>query len=109
MPSDQTSIAEGTSYGEFVCARCASTLIQPMKWTRIGSGEWDIVVRCPECFCVTVVRCTDDQVHLFQNMLEAASRELAESADMLDRQVFKETCDRFARALRTDQICPMDF
>ncbi len=102
-------MAARTPYGGFACEDCSSPLIQPVEWTCTGAEEWTILVRCPECFQIHTVRMTEDQAHQFQNLLDEAAHGLRETADMLDRQVFKESCESFARALRADQICPMDF
>lgn len=109
MPSDQASIAARTPSGGFACTECSSPLIQPMEWTRTGAEEWTVLVRCPECFEVRPLSVTQDQAHQFQNMLDEATHSLQETAEMLDHQVFKESCESFARALRADHICPMDF
>jgi hypothetical protein len=109
MASDQQSIAARTPAGDFVCTGCASPLIQPLDWERTGEDEWRLLFRCPECFEPGAIRFTDIQAGQFQNLLDEATRTLEDFADLLDRQGFQESCDSFARALRADLICPMDF
>ena len=109
MSFDQPNIAAKMPYGEFSCEECSSPLIQPLEWTRTGHEEWTVLVRCPECFQIRALNVTQNQAHQFQNMLDEAAHSLQETAEMLDRQVFKESCESFSRALRSDQICPMDF
>ena len=109
MPSDQASIASRTPQGGFACQKCSSPLIQPIEWICTGADEWTVHVRCPECFQMRALRLTQDQAHLFKNILDEATHGFEETADMLDRQVFKESCQSFVRALRADNICPMDF
>lgn len=107
MPSDQTSIS--TPYEQFTCEGCASELIQPLDWEQVGAEQWRVVVRCPECFQISSLRVTQEQANVFRNLLDVAAHSFEETADALDLQVFRETCDNFARALRADLICPMDF
>jgi hypothetical protein len=109
MAFDQASIASRTPEGGFACQECSSPLIQPVEWTCTGADELTVLVRCPECFQVHALRVTENQAHLFQNMLDEATHSFQETAAMLDRQVFKESCQSFVRALRADNICPMDF
>jgi hypothetical protein len=80
-----------------------------MAWERIGAGEWQLLVRCPECFAQGSLYLDDIRARQFQNLLDEATREIEEYADYLDRQSFKESMDSFVQALRKDLICPMDF
>jgi hypothetical protein len=108
MPFDQTSLST-TPREDFTCARCSSSLIQPLEWDRVSGGGWSVLVRCPECFQLDNLSLTIEQAQVFGNALDEASRSLEETADMLDLQVFRETWESFARALRAGLICPMDF
>lgn len=109
MYLDQIRATERTPSEEFTCSTCDSPLIQPLEWIRLDEDQWTISVYCPECFQVSHIYCNTDQAHLFHNMLDEATRELAEAADMLDRQIFRESCDSFKQALQKDLITPLDF
>jgi hypothetical protein len=108
MASDQSGLAEETPCRDFVCRECASPLVQPLEWEK-AEGMWSILVRCPECQHFFRLHLTEEKCVLFQNTLEEAIRDMAEAADMLDRDVFRETCRTFTRALEADLIVPTDF
>jgi hypothetical protein len=108
MSSDRVNISTTPREG-FTCARCSSPLIQPLEWNREGSEVWNVLIRCPECFWLDNLGLTSEQAQVFNGMLDEATRSLEETADMLDLQVFRETWESFARALRAGLILPMDF
>lgn len=108
MASDEASISVTPCRG-FTCVVCSSPLIQPLEWDPATGDGWNVLVRCPECFQVGALHLTTDQAHQFQNSLDEAARGLEETADMLDLQVFKATCEDFTRSLRDDRVNPTDF
>jgi hypothetical protein len=109
MSSNRTRLWTFTPRGEFSCGECSSALVQPLEWERLGGDEWRVLLRCPECFGVGVIHMTPEQVGLFRNSLDEATQHMEETAEYLDHEVFRESCDRFALALRAGHICPMDF
>jgi len=109
MPSDQARISARTPHRDFACAECSSPLIQPLEWERLSVETWRVLVRCPECYRLGVLHITQEQAAHFRNLLDDAVHSMEESAELLDHQVFEESCRHFARALREGHICPMDF
>ncbi len=83
--------------------------MQPLEWDRGERGEWLVLVRCPECFRLGRVRLSAEQARLFRTTLDEAACSLEVTADMLDLQVFRETYEGFAQALRAGLVWPMDF
>ncbi len=108
MPIDETSVSVQPCRG-FTCGACSSPLIQPLEWDSACGHEWSVLVRCPECFQLGSLDLTQEQAQQFHNMLDQATHDLEETADMLDLQVFKETSADFARMLREGHVRPMDF
>ena len=108
MPSDQARISATSGKGP-ACGACSSPLVQPLEWDRAEGGEWLVLVRCPECFRLGRLRLTAEQAQVFRTTLDDAAYGLEAAADMLDLQVFRETCAGFARALRAGLVWPMDF
>jgi hypothetical protein len=108
MRADDASAARGFG-SEFVCRDCASPLIQPVDWETIGENQWRVRVRCPHCFDLWDLNLDDSEAHeLLLNMDEAA-KSMLQTAELLDRDTFRESCEVFAQALRADLIHPMDF
>lgn len=108
MPPDQARISAASGSGP-ACAACSSPLVQPLEWDQTDRGQWLVLVRCPECFQWGCLTLTAEQAQLFRTSLDAAAYSLEATADMLDLQVFRETCAGFARALRAGLVWPMDF
>jgi hypothetical protein len=94
---------------EFVCRHCGSTLIQPIEWTPLGSERWCLLVRCPECFRFEDLVLTEDQSDEFLAAMDVAEDNLKEAAELLNREIFRDECDSFVRALRADLLGPLDF
>jgi hypothetical protein len=107
--SDRTGNSFSTQGGEFLCEECASPLIQPLEWVHDGRGEWSINVRCPDCFHHGRLVLDEELAHLFENALDEAARGILETAEFLDREVFRHGCETFIKALRGDRISSTDF
>jgi hypothetical protein len=108
MRLDQTGRA-GTPYYDALCPACASPLIQALEWIELGDEHWGVLVRCPECEASHEMVLGQEQVHDFMAAADEASRSLIDAAQYLERDVFRENCEAFTRALREGSIGPADF
>lgn len=109
MRGDRAHTWTGFQDARLACEECSSALIQPLAWDPLDSENWRVLVRCPECCWSRALHLTADEAHRFRNLLDEATHGLQEVADALDLQVFRESCEGFAQALRTDLIGPTDF
>jgi hypothetical protein len=94
---------------DFICRACSSPLVQAVKWVRVDRRHWSVTVRCPECHKSDELLLDEDRAHDFLLEAEQAVGSLRELADALDREIFRNTCEDFCRALRAGHISPMDF
>ena len=108
MQFHQTGPA-GTPYDDLFCRGCSSPLVQAVEWTRLNEDHWSVLVRCPECFGSCEIVMDEDRAHEFMLETDEAVRSLLETAQSLERDIFRQSCEAFTQALRADQICPMDF
>ena len=108
MQFPQTGPA-GTPYDDLFCRKCSSPLIQAVEWTRLNEDHRSVLVRCPECFGSCEIVMDENRAHEFLLEAEEAIRSLREAAQSLERDIFRQSCEAFARALRADHIRPMDF
>jgi hypothetical protein len=94
---------------ELSCRDCGSTLIQPLEWMPLGNERWCVLVRCPECFRFADRVLDEDQSDEFLAALDEAQDNLKEAAELLNREIFRDECDSFVRALQADLVGPLDF
>jgi hypothetical protein len=92
-----------------VCFYCASEFVHPIDWAEAGSGQWRILLRCPECeatregvFEQAAVECLDDE-------LDRATGALLSDLQHVTHANMAEEIDLFVRALDADLIAPSDF
>lgn len=109
MAFNQNQVRESEPQWGFACPACGSALIQPLDWATDNCDRVSVTVRCPECFRTAVLHVTQDQANRFLNSLDEAKHNLQQTAEVLDREVFKDTCESFTRALRAGLIDPADF
>jgi hypothetical protein len=108
MQLDTDNSAEPPCH-DFLCGGCSSQLVQPVEWTRSGDTQWVVLLRCPDCFQYCELVLDDAHAHEFSQAMDEATRSLLEVAEFLERDIFRQRCETFIKALRADHISPMDF
>lgn len=91
------------------CVHCASPLVQPTDWARVDDREWEVRIRCPECYKDYAVSLSHDQVSDLSYAVEDGFRCLLDALDELDHEIFEKECEAIINALRTNNLYPMDF
>ena len=92
-----------------VCNECGSDLVYPVIWEEAGPREWDVTLRCPECYLTERGTFDQDDCGLFDDVIEAGKDALERGYKRLVKENMKEEIDLFACALAADAIQPMDF
>jgi len=107
---DQTALASiGHEVGLHVCARCASTLVQPEWWEETEGGSWHVGLRCPDCEHRREGTYSQRVVDDYDERLNEGSDELSTAYRRLMRDNLVAEMERFAGALRAGAILPEDF
>lgn len=92
-----------------VCPECASTLVQPVEWTEVEDGGWELSLRCPNCFWLGEGVFAQDEVDVFEERLEDGLTVMLSDLRRLNEANVAEEVERFAAALAADLILPEDF
>jgi len=97
------------SEGLHVCPACASRLMMPVAWEEAGRAHWDVTLHCPNCDWLGGGVFAEELVEQFDEELDRGTEALVRDLQRLMRANMEDEIDRFAAALRADQIWPMDF
>lgn len=71
--------------------------------------QWQVSLRCPECFATYEMALSQDKVNQFSYTIEEGFQQLLEAVDELDHEAFETDCNVFIYALRSGNVYPMDF
>jgi hypothetical protein len=91
-----------------ICPACNSDLVYPLDWAPAETG-WSVDLRCPDCEWLGSGIHSQSVVDRFDEALDLGTEQLLEDLTLLTRANMEEQVERFAAALRTDQILPEDF
>jgi hypothetical protein len=92
-----------------VCPDCAKELVYPVEWEEASATHWEVELRCPNCEWATVGLYDQETVDRFDERLDHGTEALVRDLKRLTRANMEEEVDRFASALASDAIWPMDF
>jgi hypothetical protein len=92
-----------------VCPECEKTLVYPVEWEEASPTHWEVQLRCPNCEWLTVGLYDQDTVDRFDEQLDSGTEGLVRDLKRLTRANMEEEVERFASALASDAIWPMDF
>ncbi|HEY4280222.1 MAG TPA: hypothetical protein VGM91_18510 [Conexibacter sp.] len=95
--------------GLHVCPACTSRLVSPVAWEEAGRSHWDVTLHCPNCDWLGGGVFAEELVEQFDEELDRGTEALVRDLQRLMRANMEDEIDRFASALRADQIWPMDF
>ena len=110
-PAPEPPVADGARLvaAPSVCSRCASEFLYPEDWARNRDGDWNILMRCPNCEARVRIVLGREAVEELNRAIYRQTQALARQADTLSRRNFEEEADKLLRALARDLILPMDF
>ncbi len=92
-----------------VCPECAKHLVYPVQWEEASETQWEVELRCPNCEWFTVGLFDQGTVDRFDEELDHGTEALVRDLKRLTRANMEEEIERFACALDSDAIWPMDF
>jgi len=80
-----------------------------VSWEERSGDSWRIERRCPNCEWTHVGEFTQDEVELFDDVLNEGTEDLLVSLRNFARANMEEDIERLIEAIRHDRIHPMDF
>ena len=93
------------------CRLCFESAAEPMT-----TELWLVVVQCPNCWAAFRRTVTDIELELFENALDDDTRVIESVVEKLvienavaEARELEAEVERFASALESDAILPMDF
>jgi hypothetical protein len=92
-----------------VCPECDRHLVYPVEWQEASETHWEVQLRCPNCEWLTVGLFDQETVDRFDEELDHGTEALVRDLKRLTRANMEEEIERFASALDSDAIWPMDF
>jgi hypothetical protein len=92
-----------------VCPECDKALVYPIEWEEASPTHWEVRLRCPNCEWTRVGLYDQDTVDRFDEKLDYGTEALVRDLKRLTRANMEEEVERFACALASDAIWPMDF
>jgi hypothetical protein len=92
-----------------VCPECDKHLVYPVEWEEASETQWEVQLRCPNCEWLTVGLFDQETVDRFDEELDHGTEALVRDLKRLTRANMEEEVERFASALASDAIWPMDF
>lgn len=92
-----------------ICPECERDMVYPIEWEEASETHWEVELRCPNCEWGTVGQWDQDTVDRFDEQLDRGTEALVRDLKRLTRANMEEEVERFADALRSDAIWPMDF
>ncbi|HVE80774.1 MAG TPA: hypothetical protein VNA68_01380 [Candidatus Dormibacteraeota bacterium] len=92
-----------------ICPECQKDLVYPEEWQEIGSQEWQVILRCPNCELWRTLLCHQDELDAFDIWLDDATEAVHRDLKRLAYSNMESEIERFVRALQSDAILPEDF
>jgi hypothetical protein len=92
-----------------VCPECDRRLVYPVEWSEADATHWEVVLRCPNCEWSEIGLFDQETVDRFDAQLDDGTEALVRDLKRLTRANMEEEFERFASALASDAIWPMDF
>lgn len=96
--------------GLHVCERCASALVQPIRWEQTDSrAHWQLWRRCPECEWSGQGVYGEREIDAYDEELDNGAEAIAATLAELEREGMERLAASFTTALETDLIGADDF
>ena len=107
--SAATGFGRSAPEGLHICVECQSRLVHPIDWEGSTDDRRLVTLRCPDCEWTGLGTFDDRVVEALERELDRGDAELAAEAALLTEANMTDFVARFAHALDTDAIQPMDF
>lgn len=107
--SSSTATPGQETTGLHVCPVCDSATVYPLTWEEAGDEHWQMSLRCPNCEWRTSGIFAQELVERLEETLDDGTDALVRDLRRLTQANMEEEVERFAHALETDLIFPMDF
>lgn len=91
------------------CGTCRSNLVYPTDWSPIGTGHWQLGLRCPNCEWSGTGVYEQEVVDRFDAALDRGTETLVQDLHRLTQANAEHEIERFREALARDLILPEDF
>jgi hypothetical protein len=91
------------------CRNCRANFVYPVTWTESGPTDWWLLLRCGGCDSWRDVVATNDEVAVFDRILDAGMESIRAAAERLDRELMSAEAEVLAKALRMDLLGAEDF
>lgn len=92
-----------------VCQHCGSKLVEPVAWREREPGQWQLTLRCPECWRTSTSIHPAAEVEQLDQTLDAAQGSILADLYSLSRANMVADVEQFIGALRSDLVLPEDF
>jgi hypothetical protein len=92
-----------------VCPDCERELVYPVEWEEASPTQWEVLLRCPNCEWTHLGVFDQSVVDRFDEELDRGTECLIEDLTRLTQANMEDEIERFASALNSDAIWPMDF
>ena len=92
-----------------VCPCCDSDLVYPVSWEERDGDAWHIERRCPNCEWRHAGEYGQDEVELFDDVLNDGTEDLLITLRTFARSNMEADVERLIDAINGDRIIPMDF
>jgi hypothetical protein len=101
--------ADPTAEPLHVCFYCSGELVHPVDWAEAGTGQWRILLRCPECEATREGVFEQAAVESLDDELDRATGALLSDLQRVTHANMAEEIELFVRALDAELILPCDF
>ena len=105
VPARRHGVREGLQ----VCPGCDWELVYPVEWTEVSHTHWEVLLRCPNCEWNDLGVFDQPTVDRFDDELDRGTEALTRDLKRLTHANMEDEIERFASALDSDAIWPMDF
>lgn len=92
-----------------ICPACASPLVQPLRWTQLADGRFELTLRCPNCGRRERDAFERAAVERFEDRLDDGLSKMIADLRQLAHANMAAELERFTHALEADLILPEDF
>ena len=108
-PADAGPLVDTTHTRLHECPACDRTLVYPVEWEEASPTQWEVLLRCPNCEWTHLGVYDQAVVDRFDEELDRGTECLVDDLMRLTQANMEDETERFAAALASDAIWPMDF
>jgi hypothetical protein len=108
-PPESETIVSSPKKDLHVCPECERELVYPVEWEEASPTQWEVLLRCPNCEWTHLGVFDQSIVDRFDEELDRGTECLIEDLSRLTQANMEDEIERFASALNSNAIWPMDF